>query len=87
MAKKEEVPTNTYFKSTDELDFQEILSAEEEYLIFSESSDKLILNGGEKKWNHETHEKIDNEEFEVYSNIDVNSQIKIFVESSIDVEI
>ena len=87
MAKKEEVPTNTYFKSTDELDFQEILSSEEEYLIFSESSDKLILNGGEKKWTHETHEKIDNEEFEVYSNIDVNSQIKIFVESSIDVEI
>lgn len=82
---KIEEKINSYIK---DIDIEKMVkNDEEEYIIFKESSDKLILNGGNEYWIHNEQEKIDNESYEVYSTINMNSQIKIFVDSSINVEL
>ncbi|NQY20305.1 MAG: hypothetical protein HRT40_03180, partial [Campylobacteraceae bacterium] len=86
---KVESATLSEINNSNDIDLSNVLSIEEEYefVTFVESEEKLILKGGEDNWNKLSSEKIDNEEFEVYSTFDVNSQIKIFIDSSIEVDI
>ena len=64
-----------------------IVKEDDEYILFGDFNDSIVLNGGKEHWNKQIDEYIDNEKYEVYSSYDFNSQIKIFIDKDIDIEL
>ena len=72
----------------DNIDLSEVIMQEEQdYMIFGEDEDKLTLEGDNNTWNKGDDVKIDDEDFTVYEGTSsVNSNIKIFIDTDIDVD-